>query len=591
MCGIAGVLLPPDAELAAPVARMCESLRPRGPDAAGEWFDRARGVGLGHRRLSIIDLDARANQPLGRDGDGLRIVFNGEIYNYRELGRELEQQGVRLRTTSDTEVILELYRRLGPAAFPRLRGMFALAIWDPARDALVLARDPYGIKPLYVARTARGVLFASQVKALMATGLVSAAPDNAGVAGFHLWGSVPEPFTVHRDVTAATPGAVTLLGRDGSARVERFADVAAAWAVSSPPPQDVAARVRAALASTVEAHLVADVPVAVLLSGGVDSGVIAALMAERGQSVEGVTISFATFEGGPNDEVPRAREIAGAYGLRHTVRRVEREEFEADTAAILQAMDQPSIDGVNTWFAAKAIAERGYKVALSGVGGDELFCGYDSFRSVPRLRRLARLSRLAGPAADPALAAAARLTGKPKLAGLARFGATLEGAYQLRRGVLAPNELPRVMSREAAREGLERLAAEAGGSATGAATETGAVAVLESTRYLRNQLLRDSDWASMAHGLELRTPLVDWRLLQDLAPLAPHFLDGAGKRLMAQSPARPLPAAVVEHRKTGFSLPIGAWLAEGAVSPPDAPQQPWARRWAGVVAAHFGITP
>lgn len=589
MCGIAGALFASTADPLAPVRAMCERMRARGPDAADDWIDRDAGVCLGHRRLSIIDLDARANQPFASADGRWRIVFNGEIYNYRELGAELEQAGVRLRTTSDTEVVLELYRREGTAAFARLRGMFALAIWDADRGRLVLARDPYGIKPLYLAHTPDGVLFASQVKGLMASGRMSRTLDNAGVAGFWIWGSTPEPFTIYQDVRAVPAGSVVTLARDGGAETASYADIAQAW--TAPPTEgELAEQVRAALQSTVRAHLVADVPVAVLLSGGVDSGVAAGLMAEQGQAVEGVTIAFPEFAGGPRDEVPRAQAIARAYGVAHTVRPVERAEFLADLPLILDAMDQPSIDGVNTWFGAKAIAERGFKVALSGVGGDELFCGYDSFHAVPSLHRIGRLAASVRPLAGPVFAAAGRLLGKPKLAGIPAFAGSLEGAYMLRRALFTPAEAGGVLRRDALADGLERLQQAQAGSVPPRLGPVKAVAVLESTRYLRNQLLRDSDWASMAHSLELRTPLVDWNLLRALAPHADRFVAGAGKRLQGDSPRIPLPAEVMQHRKTGFGLPIADWLGEaGGSAPPVAARGSWARRWAWVVADAFGF--
>lgn len=592
MCGIAGGLFTGGRDPAAAVRLMSDQMRRRGPDAAGEWADPSAGIYLGHRRLAIIDLDTRANQPFP-SADGRHVmVFNGEIYNYRELRADLERQGVVLRTTSDTEVVLELYRRIGTDVFRVLRGMFALAIWDADEDRLVLARDPYGIKPLYIATAPDGVLFASQVKALLATNLVSRTRDNAGVAGFYLWGSVPEPFTIYRDVQAVPAGCYAILKRGGSPQVSRYADLIAAWRAPADVHTPLEEQVRAAIQSSTRAHLVADVPIAVLLSGGVDSGVIAGLMAEHGGEVEGVTVRFAEFDGTPRDETPRAAELAKAYGLKHTIRTVGRDEFVADLPRLLDAMDQPSIDGVNTWFASKAVSERGYKVVLSGVGGDELFCGYDTFTTVPRLHALGRRINGVGGLANVAFAAAARVTRKPKLAAIPKHAASLSGAYMLRRALLTPGELSGVMSKDAAMDGLVRLDDAPGAhDLDDAPVDAAAVAALESTRYLRNQLLRDGDWASMAHSLELRTPLVDWDLLQALGPLAARFSGGAGKRLLGGAPRTPPPASVLSHRKTGFGLPIGEWLADVAAARdrPATLQYPWARRWAWVVADTFGF--
>ncbi len=597
MCGIAGVY--PDGRqtqerVREAVSAMCERMASRGPDALGLL---ALGEGapvLGHRRLSIIDPTPRSNQPLSSADGRHAIVFNGEIYNYRELRRRLALLGDAFQTSGDTEVLLALYRRHGPAMLSQLRGMFALAIWDGAERSLFLARDPYGIKPLYFAESGAGFAFASQVKALVHSGLVSTELSAAGLAGFYLWGSVPEPWTIHRHVQPL-PAGHYLEVRGGKARSPRsWHDIRRHWRAPAEPrsPAELAARVKHAVVDSVRIHRVGDVPVSVFLSGGVDSGAITGLMASEGAPVEGLTIGCAEFGGSPQDEVPGARAIAAHYAVAHHVRWVERRELERDLPRILDAMDQPSIDGVNTWFASKAAAERGYKVVLSGVGGDELLGGYSSFVQVPRAARLGRgLGRV--PAAAYALdrlgALAAGWVGQPKLAHLGSQLGSLEGVYQLSRGLFLPGELPRLMGATAARDGLRDLGDFRESGAGRARDDWSAVGLLESTGYLRNQLLRDSDWASMAHSLELRTPLVDTDLLEALAPYAASFRGGLGKRWLARSPERPLDAAVVGRQKTGFGLPMAAWSSAilGAERDVGAERLPWGRRWARYVASRW----
>lgn len=565
----------------------------RGPDAEGLWS--SAGMVLGHRRLAILDLDARANQPMVSADGRYAIVFNGEIYNFRELRRELEADGVAFRTTSDTEVLLTLFAREEERMLPRLRGMFAFAIWDTQSRELFLARDPYGIKPLYYTRTKLGFAFASQVKALLASGLVTLEPEPAGMAGFYLWGSVPEPWTLYRDVFAL-PAGHCLRVRGGVAETPVcWHDIRTHWQNEGlkTSAHELQARVRQAVTDSVRAHLVADVPVSVFLSGGIDSGIIAGLASELGASVEGITIGFEEFSGQHDDEVPVAREIAARYGLPHHVRMVSHTEFEQDIPRILDAMDQPSIDGVNTWFASKAAAERGYKVVLSGLGADELFCGYPSFWQVPRAAALGRVVA-AIPGARTLLGAPcsvlARYRSQPKLAGVPEFMGSLEGTYFLRRSLYLPAELPDLMGIEMAREGLARLDGSPPGMSMAQARDgVSAVGLLESTTYLRNQLLRDSDWASMGHSLELRTPFVDIKLLEALGQYVAGFTGGAGKAMLAQSLKKPLPDAIVNRPKTGFSLPMATWLS--TVIPErtkaDLPQLaagiPWARHWASVV--------
>lgn len=591
MCGIAGAAARPgvvQAALLEPVRRMTARMVKRGPDAEGIWS--ADGVVLGHRRLAIIDLNARANQPMGSADGRYTIVFNGEIYNFRELRSTLKKAGVALRTNSDTEVLLALFARQGARMLEKLRGMFALAIWDTQRSELFLARDPYGIKPLYYAVTQEGVLFASQVKALIASRLVSTVQEPAGLVGFYLWGSVPEPWTLLRDVRAL-PAGHSLTVRNGAAEAPLcWHDIRSHWrsAGGEFTVAEVRERVRQAVADSVRSHLVADVPVSVFLSGGIDSAAVAALAADQGAAVQGITIGFDEFAGRHEDEVPVAAAIAAHYGLPHHVRWVAPAEFTADLPGILDAMDLPSIDGVNTWFASKAAAERGYKVVLSGVGGDELFCGYKSFRDIPRIAALgAKLAKV--PGARALLGASCALLAKgraqPKLVGVPAFAGSLEGAFFLSRGLFLPDELSGLLPEDVVCEGLARLGGTPPGMArAGARDDSAAVGLMESTHYLRNQLLRDSDWASMGHSLELRTPLVDAKLLETLGPCVEFFANGAGKAMLAGSPEKALPEWIVKRRKSGFTLPMTNWLrADGEGAAAQASDNSWARRWARAI--------
>jgi asparagine synthase (glutamine-hydrolysing) len=344
----------------------------------------------------------------------------------------------------------------------------------------------------------------------------------------------------------------------------------------------------------VRAHLVADVPVSVFLSGGIDSAAIAGVASGLGADVEGITIGFDEFTGHHEDEVPVAAAIAAHFGLRHYIRRVSRNEFEKDVPRILDAMDQPSIDGVNTWFASKAAAERGYKVVLSGVGGDEIFCGYSLFRQIPPQVALGRaVAAIPGARAllDVPCAYFAKKRSQPKLAGVPAFMSSLEGAYFLRRCLFLPAELPALMAVDMAREGLARLGGSPPGMIrTAARNGAAAVGLLESTLYLRHQLLRDSDWASLGHSVELRTPLVDAQLLTTLGPYTADFKGGTGKAMLARSPQTLLPNAITNRPKTGFGVPMAKWLAEATAQRPwaglpsvSARRTTWARYWARTI--------
>jgi len=602
MCGIAGLVVSarePIDELAhvKPVQQMIDRMSARGPDADGLWT--GQGVVLGHKRLAIIDLDVRSNQPMTFSNARYVLVFNGEIYNYRELRSELESRGDVFQTTSDSEVILALYARMRADMLPRLRGMFALAIWDVQSREMFLARDPYGIKPLYYAQTPHGVLFASQVKALIASGLITPEIEPAGVAGFYLWGSVPEPWTTFKNVFSLPAGNWMMIRSSIPSAPVKWDDIGEAWSREQIVLEEREAqqRVRTAIGESVAAHLVADVPVSVFLSGGIDSGTIAGTLSELGAKVEGVTVAFNEFADGHMDEAPAAGEIARHYGLKHHVRYVTRTEFEQDIPKFIEAMDQPTIDGVNTWFASKAVAELGYKVVLSGVGGDELFYGYALTREIPRRLNLAR-----GVASFPGGRALARTAidtislGRihPKVRGLPDFMGSVGGEYFLKRGLFMPFELPSLMGSEAAQEGMKRLGViPPVMNGDRSSTVGGQICMLDSTLYLKNMLLRDSDWTSMAHSLELRTPFVDGTLLRALASMHAMFKDGRGKRWLSGVPSNPLPASIANRRKTGFTVPMNDWLASAVgsmdlrIRPIPGTDKPWTRRWARAVLHVF----
>ena len=592
----------------------------RGPDGSGEWFSEDGRVALGHRRLSIIDLSERASQPMVSDDGQLVVSFNGEIYNFRELRRRLEERGRVFRTESDTEVLLHLYAEKGEAMLGDLRGMFAIALWDGRKNSLLLARDPYGIKPLYVADDGWTVRFASQVKALLTSPRVSRVAEPAGLAGFYLFGSVPEPFTLYQEIRSVPAGSYQWVDSTGPHPAVPFFSIAATWGRGErrrqESGQETQEAVRKAVLDSIRHHLVADVPVGAFLSAGIDSGALAGLMRDAGQEdVQAVTLAFEEFRCTPGDEAPLAAEVARVYGLRHSVRVVGEREFREDLPRILYAMDQPSTDGINTWFVSKAAHEAGLKVAVSGLGGDELFGGYPSFRTVPRwARRLWLPSHVpgAGVLLEQLAAAFAPLFPRvhPKTAGLLRNGGSFAGAWLLQRGLFLPSELGAVLGEELAREGLRRLqplerleeSCKLPSRGTGPMgqlklTPFARVATLEASFYMRNQLLRDTDWASMAHSLEVRVPLVDARLLSRLAgPLQACATDDR-KQFLAGSPTVPLPDRVARRPKTGFTTPVGKWQLRSAETqawrevPALARETcPWARRWGHVIATSPAAT-
>lgn len=574
MCGIAGIFAYHDA--ADPVDRaelraVRERMQARGPDGAGEWYSDDERIGLAHRRLAILDLSDRGAQPMMSADGRFVIVFNGEIYNHPELRRDLERDGAAYRSGTDTETLLHLYARVGPRLVQRVRGMYAFAIWDTLDRTLFLARDPYGIKPLWYANDGWTFRFASQVKALLAGGAVSRDPEPAGLVGFQLYGHVPEPFSLHREIRALPAGHTMFVDWLGPRSPERFHHVATVLHdAESVDRSQRETTIRESVADSVRHHLLADVEVGVFLSAGVDSGAILGLVTEvADRPPRAITLAFAEFRGSAEDEAPLAAAVARHYGAEHLVRTVDEAEFRADLPRILEAMDTPSIDGVNTWFVSKAAREAGLKVALSGVGGDELLAGYPSFLDVPRwYRRLRPLGWIPGSAAIVSsllpVIAPGLIRRQPKLRYLACHGRTFAGAWLAKRALHLPEELCSILDRELVVEGLRRLKPMQRLEATldpDPGSDNGRVAALESCHYLRDQLLRDVDWAGMAHGLEIRTPLVDATLLARVAPCIASLTPGEGKRMLANTPTRPLPDRVVDRAKTGFGVPTGIWLA------------------------------
>ncbi len=589
MCGIAAIYA--YGAGAAPVDResllaVRQAMTRRGPDGAGLWLADDGRVGLAHRRLAIIDLSDGAAQPMSSADGRLRITYNGEIYNFRALRRELEADGATFATHSDTEVILHLYARLGAAMVERLRGMYAFAIWDEARRGVLLGRDPFGIKPLYYADDGTTVRAASQVKALLAGGQVDTAPEPAGHAGFFLFGYVPEPYTLYAGIRALPAGSTLWIDDNGPGAVAPFFDPSQILAAA---PEGETPDLRRLLADSVEHHLVADVPVGVFLSSGLDSATLVGLAAEsRGADLDTMTLGFREFRGTPDDETPLAEAVARTYGTRHRTRWVAGSDFHDEMEGLLGAMDQPTIDGVNVYFVAQAAAGMGLKVAMSGLGGDELFGGYDTFRQLPAV--VGALGwipglRLAGAAVRVLTAPLIRGLVSPKYAGIFEYAGAYGDAYFLRRGLFMPWELEDLIGADMARQGLEELAPRARLAACEAPVEGPArkVTALECAWYMRNQLLRDADWAGMAHSLEIRVPLVDATLFKALAPVLGRP-GGPGKRAMAAVPATPLPEAVMRRPKSGFAVPVRDWLQGPAAAERGLrgwAKQVYAAQWRG----------
>ena len=551
--------------------RARDIMKLRGPDAAGLWQSKCRRATLGHRRLAIIDLNSAADQPMTLKDGNLSIVFNGEIYNYRALRNNLSKEGFEFNTQSDTEVILQLYKKYGVDCVGYLRGMFAFAIWSEQEQSLFIARDPLGIKPIYYFDDGKEFAAASQVRALSCL-FKNLNPNLAGHIGFFVNGYVPDPFTMFTEIKALPAGS-WLLRTNAGRSVRKYYSISK---VAHDTGMNVITRrderkeyIREALKECVQAHMLADVDVGIFLSAGIDSTTIGYLTArDVGSHLRAVTLGAEAFKGTLNDEVPLAGKFAREVGLQHIVRYLQKQDFEGRVPELVSNMDQPSIDGVNTYFVSKLASEAGLKVVLSGLGGDELFRGYPSFTDIPKivmLNNVAGKSPAFGRALRRLLAPHIGRFSSPKFASLLEFGASFEAAYFLRRALFLPWEL-RYEGHQAEFEAAwDEVSQEVFTSEIEPQASSGTkISILELTKYMRSQLLRDSDWAGMAWSTEIRVPFVDSVLIEKLAPLI--FSDsGLRKSEVVEAIMPPLREEILGRPKTGFSLPIRDWLSGSSV--------------------------
>lgn len=566
MCGIAG-LIDPDSPVEArevAVLRMCEAMVHRGPDDSGML---SRGAAtLGMRRLAIFD-PANGHQPMVTPDARYSVVFNGAIYNFRELQADLESAGWRFRTQCDTEVLLAALAHWGRDALKRLRGMYAFALWDAAEGSLLLARDPFGIKPLYYAHAGGRLVFASEISALARSGVVEMGVDPLAVADYLAWLSVPAPRTVYAGVSSLLPGHC-LSFKAGVMGIEPT------WSFRSIPGGtapcatrgEFTRELRARLDDSIRAHILADVPVGAFLSGGLDSAVIAGLMSRlSGNVLKTFTIGFEETNFSEADE---AEETARHFGSVHHTRILTGDEVARDIGKFIEACDQPTGDGVNTYYVSQAAREGGVKVALSGLGGDELFGGYPSFRTVPAIAgNLALWKRLPGPL-RAIVAGSAGLGGARgrKLSDVLRHAGDAHEVASLSRRVfsessrsalLAPDLLARIRGLSPLHPAVARIRADVSSEDLFLL-----VSAWELRTYMADVLLRDSDVMSMRNSIELRVPFVDRPLVEWLWRQPARFKEDRRmpKSALLDATRDLLPKGLLGRKKRGFSLPFPYWM-------------------------------
>ena len=597
MCGIAGAVgslslvrssdVSAGERVAECVARVSHALRHRGPDGQGTWSTERREVVFAHRRLAILDLSEAGAQPMVHAASGCAITFNGEIYNFQELRQELESGGESFSSNSDTEVVLKAFVRWGLDVVPRLRGIFAMGIWDPRSRSVHLVRDQMGIKPLYWTIVRGGplggetLLFASEVRSLLASGVVPRRLDPAGVASYLAQGFVVGPNTMVEGVKLL-PGASILTVAPGSGEsntlsLRRYWELPAG-AAGTTTEQDL----HDVLANTVRMQLVSDAPLGIFLSGGIDSSAVAALASEAAPgAIHTFTIGF---EDKDLDESRHAAAVAAAIRSRHTNVVLREEDFLAQLPGAMTAIDQPTFDAINTYFVSRAARNAGMTVALAGTGGDELFGGYRSFVELPKMMK--GTSWLPGRLLDGVIRGAARMGGGTfwdvlrrappqtrwgKLADVARGANDLLALYQVSYSLFTAETQERLASSAVRKEQSEQVFGLPSAVADiwrGRVRDQGllhAISLLELSSFIGERLLRDTDTASMAVALEVRVPLLDHVLCEAVAGLDPgqRFKPLLKKMALRRAGLSKVDPSLFDRPKSGFVLPIAGWTRRG----------------------------
>jgi len=555
MCGIFGFVGKRERAASIDLNVALKALHHRGPDDSGKFFSASRrnpdvACAFAHTRLSIIDLSAAGHQPMTTEDGRYTIVYNGEIYNFRDIRNELERDGDRFGSSSDTEVVLKAFARWGAEAVKHLRGMFAIAIWDADRNSLFLARDRLGVKPLYYTQLADGFAFASEVRVLMDCGVADRKLSEEGLNSYLAFGSASEPLTIVEGVLAAAPG--SCIETNGS-----VTNVSSYWMLPVGPAVDGPHSVRSVTRSAVLMELEADVPVGVFLSGGLDSSTIVSIASARAATpIHTFTV---TFDEDRYNEEKFAAEVAARFGCDHHQVHISEAQAMSDMDAALAALDQPSADGLNTFLVAKAAREAGLSVALSGLGGDEVFAGYRHFRSFRSLIALGRVGASFGGVFPEAPSDLGQMsTRMRKIRQLLRSSGQPPAVYATIRALFNDHQVSALQPASNRNGHRPTTRLESPGEDPDLIN---LLTRLELVYYLRNTLLRDADAMSMANSLEVRVPLLDHVVVETILgiPGSRKLSRRINKPLLLEA-ADKLPRSVVGRSKMGFTVPLESWL-------------------------------
>lgn len=591
MCGIAGVISQKIKinESKTAVQKMNREQNRRGPDDEGIFADAKNGLVFGHRRLTILDLSKAGKQPMQwqttRGNGQIVITYNGEIYNFLELKKDLENRGYEFQTKTDTEIILALYAEHEEKSFAMLRGMFAFALWDAEKQKLFLVKDRYGIKPLYYSGDNEKLVFASTVKAIAAGGLTTLRKNQAAFIGFLLLGSVPLPLTTYKDIHSVPAGHYLVRKANGRQKLIKYYEPLEFYRNKLTEQKEIAVlKTRQILQKSVNFHLISDAPLGVFLSGGLDSSVIAALSAEvlregnfrKSDFRKLITLSV-IFDEPEFSEQKYQRLVSQKIGSEHREIKIRAQDFYDSHDEIFEAMDQPTIDGVNTFFISQAAKKAGLKTMLSGLGADEIFLGYAHFRRAALIRNIQRLPKIMK---LPLQFAAFFKNRYSKLNYL--INNDILSFYLSARGLFNPQETAKILDIDLAEvhnfiRGFNDFLFNDIQSFLTELAPVDLLSYLELKLYLQNQLLKDADFMSMRHSVEIRVPFLDHGLTEYVSGLPakiklnqnfriinagkPNFI-ALNKSLLAAAVGKLLPPEIFTRPKMGFTFPFEKWLKE-----------------------------
>jgi asparagine synthase (glutamine-hydrolysing) len=590
MCRISGIIRRSPLQLGDTLQRMTTAMAHGGPDDAGLFVDEDLNVGFGHRRLSIIDLSPAGHQPMKDETAGLVICFNGEIYNFMELRIELEKSGYVFTSHSDTEVLLKGYAAWGVDLLPKLKGMFAFLLLDKNKKKVLAARDHAGIKPLYYAMQDGSLYFTSEVRGFLAANNNWAQDENWPIR-FLAYGFIPEPYSTLKDVFHLPKASYLLYDLTTNEHsIHQYTQFPFSSEITD--TGEAIVKTREVLLNAVERHLVADVPVGIFLSGGIDSSILT--FACRHYNKEQLKTLSIYFDDEKYSEKYYQDLVIKKTGVSHQSFLVSQPAFEESLPDIFKAMDQPSIDGINSYFITRYAREYGLKVVLSGLGADELFGGYPMFNN-SRYSQIKKM-RLA------AKIASSFIQSYPaKKLQYIQQGNPLE-QYLFSRGIFVPSDISRML--DIPREQVWNVITQNGYEQLKQADSGNTVSMLEQNVYMQNQLLRDSDIYSMWHSIELRVPFLDVDVIKLAHSIAPSvkFNLQQKKYLLIQAFLQELPEEVWNRPKMGFTFPFQNWFKESRYLQQAEKKLPeledsrrdfdkgkmnWARYWSKVVSANF----